>query len=299
MDFIDYYSVLGVTKEATPEAIKKAYRKLARKFHPDLNPDDAEAKRKFQQLTEANTVLSDPDNRKKYDQYGPDWQHGDEHAQARHQRQRTDNESVFGGSSFSGNTDGVEFSDFFSSMFGQSAGGRGSGPQTRYRGADYQAELHQSLREAYTTHSQPLTLNGRTISISVPAGVEPGQKIKLTGYGVPGENGGPNGDLFITFIIGEDPRYRRKRNDLYVTESIALCTAVLGGEAIINTLAGRMKIPVASGTQNGGMVRLKGKGFPVYKQAGSFGDLYVQWHILIPTHLTDAQKDLFTQLAVL
>ena len=299
MDFIDYYSVLGVAKEASPEVIKKAYRKLARKYHPDVNPNDAEAGAKFRQLNEANEVLSDREKRKKYDQYGPDWQHGEEMAQARQQRQRAGATSANSGSRFSTDGDETDFSDFFSSMFGQQTGGRGNGRQTRFRGPDYQAELHQSLREAYTTHSQSLTLDGRTIGITVLAGVEQGQKIKLTGYGAPGENGGPNGDLFITFIIGEDPRYRRNGNDLYVTEVITLYTAVLGGEAVIDTLAGKVKMQVAPGTQSGSSVRLKGKGFPVYKQENTFGDLYVQWQVTTPTHLTDAQKDLFTQLAAL
>ena len=300
MDFIDYYSVLGIAKDVSPEAIKKAYRKLARKYHPDVNPNDAEAGAKFRQLNEANEVLSDPEKRKKYDQYGKDWQHGEEMEQARQQRQWAGATSATNEGRFSadmGGMDGTDFSDFFSSMFGQQASGRGSGRQTRFRGQDYQAELHQSLVEAYTTHSQPLTIDGRTIGITVLAGVEQGQKIKLTGYGAPGENGGPNGDLFITFVIGEDPRYRRNRNDLYVTEVITLYTAVLGGEAVIETLAGKVKMQVAAGTQNGGSVRLKGKGFPVYKQEGAFGDLYVQWQVTIPTNLTDAQKDLFTQLA--
>ena len=297
MDFIDYYSVLGIAKDVSSEVIKKAYRKLARKYHPDVNPNDAEAGTKFRQLNEANEVLSDPEKRKKYDQYGKDWQHGEEMEQARQQRQRAGANSATNGSRFSGDMDGADFSDFFSSMFGQQTGGRGSGRQTRFRGQDYQAELHQSLAESYTTHSQPLTLDGRTIGITVLAGVEQGQKIKLSGYGAPGENGGPNGDLFITFVIGEDSRYRRKRNDLYVIETIDLYTAVLGGEVIIETLAGKVKMPVAAGTQNGGSVRLKGKGFPVYKQDKSFGDLYVQWQVTIPTNLTDGQKDLFTQLA--
>ncbi len=302
MDFVDYYSTLGVTKDASADSIKKAYRKLARKYHPDVNPNDAGAGKKFQQLNEANEVLSDPEKRKKYDQYGKDWQHGEEMAQARQQRQQAGANSNTGGTRFSADMngmDGAEFSDFFSSMFGQQPGGRGSGRQTRFRGQDYQAELHQSLTEIYTTHSQSMTIDDRTIGITVVAGVEQGQKIKLTGYGAPGENGGPNGDLFITFIIDEDPRYRRKRNDLYVTETIGLYTAVLGGEAVIETLAGKVKITVAPGTQNGASVRLKGKGFPVYKQENTFGDLYVQWQVTIPTNLTDVQKDLFTQLAAL
>lgn len=299
MDFIDYYSILGVATDASPDVIKKAYRKLARKYHPDVNPNDAEAGTKFRQLNEANEVLSDPEKRKKYDQYGKDWQHGEEMEQARQQRRQAGASSTTDGGRFSADTDGADFSDFFSSMFGQQTGGRSSGRQTRFRGQDYQAELHQSLTDIYTTHSQSMTIDGRTIGITVLAGVEHGQKIKLTGYGAPGENGGPNGDLFITFVIDDHPRYRRNRNDLYVTEVITLYTAVLGGEAVIETLAGKVKIHVAAGTQNGSSVRLKGKGFPVYKQEGTFGDLYVQWQVTIPTNLTDAQKDLFTQLAAL
>ncbi len=295
MDFIDYYSTLGVKRDASPEAIKKAYRKLARSLHPDLNPNDAEATAKFGQLNEANAVLSDPEKRKKYDQYGKDWEHGEEMEQARQQRQQTRTSQNVGGSRFAPDMDDPDFSDFFSSMFGQQAGS--TGRQTRFRGQDYQAELRQRLLDAYTTHPQPMTVNGRTISITVPAGVESGQKIKLTGYGAPGENGGPNGDLYITFVIDADSRYRRKGNDLYVTETIDLYTAVLGGKVVVDTLAGQVKITVAAGTQNGGTVRLKGKGFPVYKQEGTFGDLYVQWQVTIPTNLTDAQKALFTQLA--
>jgi curved DNA-binding protein len=300
MDFIDYYSTLGVGRDASADAIKKAYRKLARKHHPDLNPNDAEAGKKFQQLNEANEVLSDPEKRKKYDQYGKDWEHGEEMEQARQQRQQAG--ATTDGTRFAADMsgmDGAEFSDFFSSMFGQQTGGRGSGRQTRFRGPDYQADLHQSLTDIYTTHSQSMTIDGRTIGITVLAGVEQGQKIKLTGYGAPGENGGPTGNLFITFVIAEDPRYRRKRNDLYVTETIDLYTAVLGRAVVIETLAGKVKMQVTAGTQNGGSVRLKGKGFPVYKQEGTFGDLYVQWQVTIPTNLTDAQKDLFTQLAAL
>ena len=298
MDSIDYYSILGVTKEATPEAIKKAYRKLARKYHPDVNPDDAEAKRKFQQLTEANEVLSDPEKRKKFDQYGTDWRHGEEMDRARQQRQQSN--STSNGNPFSADMDGEDFSDLFNSMFSQQqAGGRGSRQQPTFRGQDFQAELHQSLTDVYTTHSQPFTIDGRTISIKVLAGTEQGQKIKLAGYGAAGVNGGPSGDLYITFVIGEDERYRRKGNDLYVTEIIDLYTSVLGGDVLVKTLAGKVKIHVPDGTQNGSSVRLKGKGFPVYKQAGTFGDLYVQWQVTIPTHLTDKQKDLFTQLAAL
>lgn len=306
MDFIDYYSVLGVPKTASDEDIKKAYRKLARKHHPDLNPNDAEANKKFQQINEANEVLSDPEKRKKYDQYGKDWQHAEQFEQAhrgndRQQQQQYRQQYAQGDTGdydFSGGFGGADFSDFFSSMFGQEAGARG-GRQTQFRGQDYQAELNLNLRDAYTTHKQTMTVNGKNIRITVPAGIENGQKIKLAGYGAPGVNGGPNGDLYITFVIADDSRYKRKGNDLYVDEEIDLYTAVLGGDHVVETMDGKVKLTVKPETQAGVKIRLKGKGFPVYKQDGTFGDLYITWQVKLPTNLTDQQKDLFRQLSTL
>jgi curved DNA-binding protein len=299
MDFVDYYAVLGVPKTASDDDIKKAYRKLARKLHPDLNPNDPEASKKFQQLNEANEVLSDPEKRKKYDQYGKDWQHAEQFEQARRQQQQSRQQyarSDAGDYDFSDGFGGADFSDFLSSMFGQEGGFRG-GRQTTFRGQDYQAELQLNLRDAYTTHKQTMTVDGKNIRITVPAGIENGQKIKLAGYGSPGVNGGPNGDLYITFVIADDNRYKRKDNDLYVNEEIDLYTALLGGEKVIETLDGKVKVTVQPETQNGAKVRLKGKGFPVYKKEGSFGDLYVQWQIKLPTNLSDEQKELFRKLA--
>lgn len=308
MDFIDYYSVLGVPKTASDEDIKKAYRKLARKHHPDLNPNDAEANKKFQQINEANEVLSDPEKRKKYDQYGKDWQHAEQFEQAKRGDARSGNagqqyrqqyaQGDGGDYDFSGGFGGADFSDFFSSMFGQEAGARG-GRQTQFRGQDYQAELNLNLQDAYTTHKQTMTVNGKTIRITVPAGIENGQKIKLAGYGAPGVNDGPNGDLYITFVIADDSRYKRKGNDLYVDEEIDLYTALLGGERVVETMDGKVKLTVKPETQAGTKVRLKGKGFPVYKQEGTFGDLYITWQVKLPTNLTDQQKDLFRQLSTL
>lgn len=307
MDFIDYYSVLGVPKDASEEDIKKAYRKLARKHHPDLNPNDAEANKRFQQINEAHEILSDPEKRKKYDQYGKDWQHAEQTEAMRRQQgrsgegQRRTQTQGNEGYDFSDGFGGADFSDFLSSLFGQE-GRPGEGPfggwrQATFRGSDYEAELHLSLRDAYTTHQHTLNVDGKNIRITVPAGIENGQKIKLTGYGAPGVNGGPNGDLYITFVIADDPRYKRRGNDLHVDEEIDLYTAVLGGEKVIETLDGKVKVTVAPETQHGTKVRLKGKGFPVYKQEGTFGDLYVQWQVKLPTNLTDEEKQLFRQLA--
>jgi curved DNA-binding protein len=291
MAFIDYYKTLGIEKGASTEDIKKAYRKLARKYHPDLNPNDKEANTKFQQINEANEVLSDSDKRKKYDQYGEDWKHADQFEQARQSQQS----SSQGGERFSGDSfSGGNFSEFFESFFGEQPR---SGRQAQFRGQDYTAELHVSLREAYQTHQHTLTVNGKNIRITVPAGIANGQVIKVKGQGGPGANGGPAGDLYITFVIAEDAEFKRLNDDLYKTVELDLYSAVLGGEITIKTLGGKVKLKIAPETQNGTKVRLKGKGFPVYKQDGKFGDLYITYSIKIPTGLTDKQKELFNELS--
>jgi len=292
MEFIDYYKILGVDKGASDEDIKKAYRKLARKLHPDLNPNDKAAHHKFQQVNEANEVLSDPAKRKKYDQYGKDWQHADQFEQ---QRQSNRQQSYYsGGEHFSGDDDS-DFSSFFESMFG--SGGRQR--QTKFRGQDYNAELKLQLTQAMETHQQTLTVNGKNVRITIPAGVENGQVIKLKGYGAPGVNGGPSGDLFITFSIIPHPHFKRSGNDLFTTTNIDLYTALLGGETTIDTLKGKVKLKVNPETQPGTKIRLKGKGFPVYKKEGEAGDLYVTYEVKLPTNLTEKQKELFTELSKL
>ena len=293
MDFVDYYKILGIDKTTTDKDIKSAYRKLARKYHPDLNPDNKDANRKFQQINEANEVLSDPEKRKKYDQYGKDWQHADEFEK---QKQYQRESASAGGQRFSGAQSEGDFSDFFESLFGGSAGA-GRGRQARYRGEDLKAELQLNLIDAYKTRKQTLTVNGRKIRITIPAGIENGQTIKIPGHGGPGRNGGPNGDLYITFSIANHPTIKRLGDNLYSTVDLDLYTAVLGGEITIDTLEGKVKLKVAPETQNGSKIKLKGKGFPVYKNEGHFGDFIVTWNILIPTNLTDRQKALFNELS--
>ncbi|NII85570.1 MULTISPECIES: DnaJ C-terminal domain-containing protein [unclassified Pedobacter] len=296
MDYIDYYKILDLKKDATPEDIKKAYRKLARKHHPDLNPNNEEANKKFQQINEANEVLSDPEKRKKYDKYGKDWQHADQlDAQQQQQRQyQSQGGGYGGGSSYSGGFGGEDFSEFFSSMFG---GGGRSSRNSPFKGQDYNADLQLNLLDAYTTHKQTLTVNGKQVRITIPAGVENGQKIKLPGYGAPGVNNGPPGDLFIKFNIKDDPKFKRKGNDIYIQEEIDVYKAVLGGEKIVETLNGKVKLKVPEGTQPGATLRLKGKGFPVYKKENQFGDLYINWQVKLPTNLNVEQKELFEKLS--
>jgi curved DNA-binding protein len=303
MAFIDYYKILGVDKTASEKDIKNAYRKLARKHHPDLNPNDPEANKKFQQLNEANEVLSDPEKRKKYDQYGENWQHGEAYEQARQQqaRQQQSYAGGAGGHGFEGFSEGggEDFSEFFNSMFGGMGGGARSGRtrQAGYRGQDYNAELHLTLQDVIESHKQTLTVNGKNIRITIPAGVENGQTIKITGHGGPGVNGGPAGDLFIAFSVANDPKFKRNGNDLQTTMKIDLYTAVLGGEITAETLTGKVKLKVKPETQNGTKVKLKGKGMPVYKKEGQFGDLYLTYEIEMPTNLTDKQKALFEELS--
>lgn len=293
MDFVDYYKILGVDKTATAKDIKSAYRKLARKYHPDLNPNDKEANRKFQQINEANEVLSDPEKRKKFDQYGKDWQHADEFEKQKHYQEQSRGPA---GQQFSGAQSESDFSDFFESLFGGSAG-RSRDRQAKYRGEDFTAELQLNLIDAYKTQKQTLTVNGKKIRITIPAGIENGQTIKIPGHGGQGINGGPNGDLYITFSIANHPSIKRLGDNLYSTADLDLYTAVLGGEITIATLDGQVKLKIAPETQNGSKVKLKGKGFPVYKNEGHFGDFIVTWNIKIPTHLTDRQKELFTELS--
>lgn len=303
MAFIDYYSVLGLKKDASADEIKKAYRKLARKHHPDLNPDDKESHQKFQQINEANEVLSDPEKRKKYDTYGENWQHGEEYEKARQQQSQSGGfGGGFGGfggsSSYSYSGDDSEFSDFFESLFGNRGGQSSrSGRSHGFKGQDYTAELHLSLKDAAETHKQTLAVNGKNIRITVPAGIADGQVIKLPKQGGPGSNGGPEGDLYITFVIADDPVFKRSGDDLYINQSLDLYTAVLGGETLIDTLSGKVKLKVKPETQNGTKVRLKGKGFPVYKKDGQFGDLYITYSVQVPTGLNDEQKELFKKLA--
>ena len=296
MEYIDYYKVFGINSSASESDIKSAYRKLARKYHPDLNPNDKEAKKKFQEINEANEVLSDPEKRKKYDKFGKDWKHADEFENANQRNQQQRQQSHSSGYNFTGQGE-HDFSDFFSSMFGGQFSSETNGRSAKFKGQDYTTEIHLSLENAFFTHQQMLDVNGKKVRITVPAGVENGQIIKLKGHGAPGVNGGPNGDLFITFIIAPHPKLKRLGNDIHTSVEVDLYTAVLGGEVLVDTLAGKLKLKVNHETQNLTKIRLKGKGFPIYRQEGKFGDLYVTYSVKIPTQLTEEQKNLFRQLS--
>ncbi|SDM36943.1 curved DNA-binding protein [Kriegella aquimaris] len=299
VEYIDYYKVLGVSKNASEKDIKKAYRKMARKYHPDVNPNDPTAEKKFKEVNEANEVLGDPDKRKKYDKYGKDWEHAEAFEQARQSQQRP---RSGGGQQYSGDFGGHDFSDFFESMFGGAGGGGGfsqGGSQVKFRGQDFNAELRLQLRDAYTTHKQTLTVNGKNIRITIPAGIENGQTIKIKGHGGPGRNGGPKGDLYITFSIENNTPFKRDGSNLYKNVDLDIYTAVLGGEMTVDTFDGKVKLKVKPETQNGTKVKLKGKGFPIYRKEGQFGDLFITYDLKTPTNLSAREKELFKELAAI
>ena len=309
MDYKDYYKVLGLEKNATPEQIKKAYRKLARQHHPDVNPNDKDAEQKFKEINEANEVLSDPEKRKKYDQFGADWQ--------RYQQQPGGgtgrggqpgggfdwSQYTQGGGGGSGGGspfgEGEDFSDFFGSLFGNVGGGGGGRNSRPGAGPDYQAELELSLEEAYQGGPRTITVNGKNLRLTIVPGVADGQTIRLREQGGPGRNGGPHGALLITFRIRLDARYARTGDDLTQDVPVSIYKALLGGEQMVETLSGQVKIKLKPETANGTRLRLRGKGFPVYKKEGQFGDLYLRLTLTLPQHLTDPEKELIRQLAAL
>ncbi|MFS4418549.1 DnaJ C-terminal domain-containing protein [Maribacter sp. 2307ULW6-5] len=305
MEYIDYYKILGLAKNADEKAIKKAYRKLARKYHPDVNPNDPEAERKFKEVNEANEVLGDPEKRKKYDRYGKDWMHAEEFERAQ-QQQRAQQSAQGAGT---GDFGGSDFSDFFEAMFGgggyaagggfSGSGGYARGGQVKFRGQDYNAQLQLNLSDVYVPHKQTLTVNGKNIRITIPAGIAHGQTIKINGHGGPGRNGGPKGDLYIQFHINNDTPFKRDGANLYQEVPVDLYTAVLGGTLTVDTFDAKAKLKVKPGTQSGSQVKLKGKGFPVYKKENQFGDLYITYRVMIPTVLSQRERTLFEELAKL
>lgn len=290
MQFIDYYKILGVSKKASESDIKKAYRKLARKYHPDLNPNDKEAELKFKEINEANEVLSHPENRKKYDRYGENWKDAEAYEKARKQQAAHSQKHAYSGQQAYTEE---EFSDFFEAMFG---GRERQQQRATYRGQDFNAELHLDLMDVYKTHKRTLTVNGKNIRITIPAGVTNGQTIKIKNYGGKSPVNGPKGDLYITFIINNDTAFKREGANIYTTQEIPLLTAVLGGSQLIKTIDGAVKLTIKEGAQTGTQVKLKGKGFPVYKQEGTFGDLYVTYKVKVPSTLSRKQKELYQKL---
>ena len=305
MEYKDYYKILGVDKSATPKDIKKAYRKLAAKYHPDKTKGDKVAEEKFKEVNEANEVLSDPEKREKYDTLGANWQAyeqaGGDWRQYAQQQPGGQNTYYYEGdpSEFFGD-DGSGFSSFFEQFFGgRGAGGFGGGRQQRgsrgFAGGDIEAELPITLLEAYQGSKRTFELNGQKLRITIKPGAYDGLKLKIKGKGQPGANGGARGDLYISIQIQPDPRFERKGNDLWLTKTIDLYTAILGGKIEIPTLTGSVKMTVPKGTDNGKTLRLKGKGMPIYGTK-SHGDLMVKIQVNLPKNLSKEEEELFKRL---
>jgi DnaJ-class molecular chaperone len=282
----DYYQVLGVSRGANEHEIKQAYRKLARKYHPDVNPGDKQAEVRFKEINEAYEVLSDKEKRAKYDRFGSDWQRYEQASP--------------------GDFSGGDFSDIFETLFGGRAGpagrrGSSGGFNVRLDGQDIEQPVEITLEEAAAGTQRKLEFsnpNGspRVITVKIPAGVDTGNRVRVPGEGAPGLNGGNRGDLYMVVKVLPHARYERKGSDLYAKVDVDLFTLLLGGQIQVPTLEGKkITLSVPEQTQNGRTFRLSGQGMP-HMRAASRGDLYVTVNALLPTTLSDRERELFREL---
>lgn len=298
VSYQDYYKILGVKRDATPEEISRAYKKLARKYHPDLNPGDKKAEEKFKEINEANEVLKDPEKRKLYDQFGKDWQHGQQFQGG----QGFENMNF----NFNGqNMGGGDFSDFFENLFG---GGRGGGggfgdafggfTQRPRRGRDVEAELPLTLEEVMQGGRRQVTLQmpsgPKTLEINVPPGIRDGAKLRLSGQGDPSSSGGQPGDLFLRIHYLPSKLFRVDGENLHYDLPLAPWEAVLGDKVEVPTLDGSVELKIPAGSSSGRKFRLRGKGLGTPAKRG---DLYVRVMIDAPMSLTDEEKELWEKLS--
>ncbi len=330
MDFKDYYQVLGVPRTATAREIKSAYRKMARKFHPDVNPGDAEAEKRFREINEAHEVLGDEENRKKYDQLGARWKQGAVPGwpPGGGQGVEFDLEDLFSQVGGAGPTGRSSFFDvFFGGMGGPGAGGfPGGGRSVSRPGSDVEATVEITLEEAFhggtrqltlertsvcptcsgrgrmetgpcrTCHGRGQTSHPRVLEVRIPAGVTDGSKVRVRGEGQAGAGGGPSGDVYLQVHLRRHPVFEVKGRDVHRELRIPLYDAVLGGEISFQGPSGStltLKIPPEA--QGGSQLRLVGQGLP--RAGGQAGDLYVRLQVEVPTGLTDQERSLFRQLA--
>jgi molecular chaperone DnaJ len=318
----DYYQILGVSKNASEKEIKQAYRRLARKHHPDLNPGDKSAEARFKEINAAYEVLSNPEKRKKYDQFGDQWEHAEQFAKAGGRGGVQWNFGQ-GGTAFEYGDVG-DFGDIFSSLFGDARAGSRvrRGPQ---RGQDIESPIEVSLEEAYHGSTRVIQLQGqepctacggtgrvgnrvcticsgtgvkvtpRRLEVKIPAGVKEGSRIRIAGEGVPGRAGGSKGDLYLVVKVLPHTFFERKGDDLYTDVSVPLATAILGGEIILPTLNGNLSLKIPPETQNGKVFRLAGKGMPQLGNA-NHGNLFAKVKVVLPTNLTEEERKLFERL---
>jgi DnaJ-class molecular chaperone len=311
----DYYKTLGVGRNASEKDIKSAYRKLARKYHPDVNPGNKEAEDKFKEIGEAYEVLSDPEKRKRYDQFGSGWQRGpggvppnwqDILRQSQRGRPGTAGRAgTPGGPTIDFETAAGDLGDFFENLFGRGARQPGRAQSSRPRaGEDLEQEINVSLEEVYAGSTREFVIDvpdasGRPrrerIEVKIPAGIEEGKRLRVAGRGHPGTNGGPRGDLYLKIKVLPHPRFERKGDDIYADVPVPLWDAMLGGEVDVQTLGGRGTFRVPPETQNGRLFRLAGQGMP-RRDGNGKGDFYARAKVVLPERLTDAERHMFEQL---
>jgi molecular chaperone DnaJ len=298
----DYYQVLGIGRNAGQDEIKKAYRKLAKKYHPDTNTGNEQAQQKFQEISEAYAILSDAEKRKLYDQFGHRAFDGSMPEGGPYEQPKgTYREYHFDGDGFrEGGFEGGHMDDIFGDLFGNMFHGGNFGQRGSFqrKGQDMTAQVSVTFEEAAFGCEKRIVLGdagagnkGQTLKVSIPAGIEDGKSLRLSGKGMPGTGGGEPGDLFLKVAVGQKPGYERKGMDLYTTASIPFATAVFGGEALISTLYGNVLCKIREGTQSGSKIKLKGKGIVSMKDGSVYGDQYVTIQIQVPRDLNPEAKE--------
>jgi DnaJ-class molecular chaperone len=309
----DYYKTLGVSRTANEKDIKSAFRKLARKYHPDVNPGDKQAEDKFKEIGEAYEVLSDPEKRRKYDQFGSGWQRGpvsgvhpswqEVFRQAQRRSGPGSGRRPAGGPAVDFETAmGGDFGDFFEGLFGR--GARGTTTSRPRAGEDLEQEIGVTLEEVFNGGSREFVIdvpgpdgkmNRERIEVKIPPGIEDGKRLRVAGKGHPGTSGGPRGDLYLRVRLRPHPQFERRGNDLVFETEVPVWLAALGGEVQVRTLAGGGSFTIPPETQNGRTFRLRGQGMPIYGGNGR-GDLLVKVKVVMPERLTDKERELFDQL---
>jgi molecular chaperone DnaJ len=325
----DYYTILGVKKDASAAEIKKAYRKLARQYHPDVNPGDSSAEAKFKEINEAYEVLSDKEDRKKYDKYGDQWKYADQFEKAGGQPGQQNAYRDFGsGGGQAFHFEGDDLSSIFGDLFG---GGRSGGFSRRARprrGRDIEHPVEVTLEEAYNGTQRVLSMENpractacggsgliqnvpcsvcrgsgvvsgtKRIEVNIPRGVKNGSRVRIAGKGEPGASGGSSGDLYLVTTVKPHRQFERKGDDLYTDVEVPLTVAILGGTVEVPTLKGKLELKIPAETQNGRVFKLSGQGMP-HLGKSEYGNLMAKVKVLLPTRLTEDEKKLFEELSKL